>query len=247
LMMSGIREIIIVCNPGDDSAYSRLLGNGEELGITISYIVQEKPRGIGEGFILAKDDIGCDSVCLVLGDNLFYGPGLRPKLESASSIKLGARIFSYLVNDPERFGVVEFDENNLAVSLEEKPKYPKSSFAVAGLYYYDNQVVDIAASIEPSARAEIEITDINKVYLSQNSLLVEPLGRGYAWLDMGTHESLLEASDFIATVERRQGFKVACIEEIALNNGWIDFEYIEKASRNYGSTDYSRYLKSLLQ
>lgn len=246
LMLTGIKDILIITTAEDIESFKRLLGSGERFGIKLSYIIQENPDGLAQAFILGEDFIGSDSVCLILGDNIFYGPQLSPKLLSAKNQKSGATVFGYHVHDPDRFGVVEFDENNKAISIEEKPEEPKSNFAVTGLYFYDNEVVEIAKKIQPSERGELEITDVNKVYLDQNNLNVEILGRGYAWLDTGTHDSLLEASQFVHTVESRQGFKIACLEEIAQNNGWIDLSKMNLDEKGLSKTLYGKYVLGLV-
>lgn len=222
LMLAGIKDILIISTPEDTPRFEQLLADSDQLGINISYAVQEKPEGLAQAFIIAEDFIGDDSVSLILGDNIYYGQGLSKMLQRASAKKAGATVFGYHVNDPERFGVVEFDESMKAISIEEKPTEPKSNYAVTGLYFYDNRVVEIAKSIKPSERGELEITDVNKRYLELGELDVELMGRGFAWLDTGTHESLLEASTFIETIERRQNLKIACLEEIAYRMGYID-------------------------
>ena len=222
LMLAGIRDILLISTPDDIGGFRRLLGDGSEFGINLSYAVQSSPDGLAQAFIIGEEFIGEDPVCLVLGDNIFYGQGFSAVLRTAAARKQGATIFGYQVKDPERFGVVEFDESKRAVSIEEKPLKPKSNFAVTGLYFYDNDVVAIAKQVKPSERGELEITSINQAYLEGGDLNVELLGRGFAWLDTGTHESLLEASHFIETIEKRQGYKVACLEEIAFNNGWLN-------------------------
>jgi len=246
LMLAGIRDILIISTPDDIGGYKRLLSDGSQFGIHISYEIQPSPDGLAQAFIIGEEFIGDGSVCLVLGDNIFYGPQLTPKLLSAKNNVLGATVFGYHVNDPQRFGVVEFDKNHKAISLEEKPKSPKSNFAVTGLYFYDNEVIEIAKNIKPSERGELEITDINKVYLEKNKLNVEVLGRGYAWLDTGTHASLLEASQFVHTVESRQGFKIACLEEIGHHNGWIDLSKMDLDHENLAKTEYGQYLLRII-
>lgn len=245
LMLSGIRDILIITTAEDIAAFKRLLGTGERFGIHLTYAVQAQPKGIAEAFIIGADFIGQDKVCLILGDNIYFGPGLSTKLNNAQSRDVGATIFGYQVNDPERFGVVEIDEHLNAISIEEKPAVPKSNYAVTGLYFYDNQVIDIAKQVTPSERGELEITSINNAYLAQGQLSVEVLGRGYAWLDTGTHDSLLEASQFVHTVQKRQGFKIACLEEIALFNGWIGLSELEQAAALMGKTEYAHYLLNL--
>jgi glucose-1-phosphate thymidylyltransferase len=242
LMLAGIKEILIISTPDDLSRFEQLFGNGSELGLAIKYKVQEQPNGLAEAFILGEEFIGDDNVALILGDNIFFGTGFTALLQRAASRTNGATIFGYRVKDPERFGVVEFDSQNNAISIEEKPHNPKSEFAVTGLYFYDNTVVEIAKSINPSERGELEITDINKVYLEKHSLKVELLGRGFAWLDTGTHNSLLEASVFIETVEKRQGFKVACLEEIAYRMGYISKKQLLKLAQPLLKSEYGTYL-----
>lgn len=247
LMLADIKEVLIISTPQDTPRFEQLLGTGEQWGMNISYAVQQEPNGLAEAFIIGEDFIGDDLVALVLGDNIYHGHDFHHILKSAAEQTAGATVFAYHVHDPERYGVVEFDENFNAVSLEEKPEYPKSSFAVTGLYFYDSQVVEIAKSIEPSARGELEITDLNRVYLEQGNLKVEIMGRGYAWLDTGTHESLLEASQFIATLQHRQGLKVACPEEIAFRQKWIDAKQLEKLAKPLLKNGYGQYLQRLLQ
>jgi len=247
LMLAGIRDILIITTPQDKDSFVRALGDGQLFGINLTYATQSKPNGIAEAFIIGEEFIGGDNVCLVLGDNIFWGHAFTDNLAKAVSQLNGATIFGYQVNDPERFGVVEFDENKKVISLEEKPKIPKSNFAITGLYFYDNQVVDMAKKVQPSNRGELEITSINEMYLKQGELSVELLGRGFAWLDTGTHESLLEASMFVQTIENRQGFKVACLEEIALVNEWLTQSHIEKNIKTLSSNSYSRYLMSLVK
>ncbi len=246
LMLAGIRDILIITTPDDLASYQRLLGDGSDFGINLSYVVQPKPEGIAQAFILGADFIGEDSVCLILGDNIFYGQGFSPKLEHAAQHVDGAIVFGYQVKDPERFGVVEFDEHLRALSIEEKPKVPKSNFAVTGLYFYDNRVVEFAKQIKPSARGELEITAINQLYLENNALHVELLGRGFAWLDTGTFDSLAEASQFVQTIEHRQGFKIACLEEIAYRNKWLSDDQIMALAHTMGKNSYGHYLMSLL-
>ena len=247
LMLAGIREILIITTPQDIASYKRLLGSGQDFGVKFSYIVQEKPNGLAEAFILGEKFIGSGGVALVLGDNIFYGQGFSPALLAAKSRGSGATIFGYAVKDPRRFGVVEVDENMVAVSIEEKPIKPKSNIAVTGLYFYDNSVIDIAKSIQPSPRGELEITSINEVYLQKGALNVERLGRGFAWLDTGTHESLLEASHFVQTIELRQGYKIACLEEIALSNGWMSREEVLKIAEEMNKNSYGKYLIDLVE
>lgn len=247
LMLAGITEILIISTPEDTPRFKQLLGNGDDLGIKFEYAVQEKPEGLAQAFIIGEEFIGKDSVCLVLGDNIYFGSGLSNLLQKAAEKEKGATIFGYHVNDPERFGVVEFDKNQSVLSLEEKPNEPKSNYAVTGLYFYDNEVVEISKKIKPSQRDELEITDVNKVYLSKNNLSVEIMGRGYAWLDTGTHESLLEASKFIETIEKRQNFKVACLEEIAYRMGYIDREQLVKLAQPLLKNEYGKYLMRIAE
>lgn len=246
LMLAGMREILIISTPEDLPKFQALLGNGEQFGIDLYYKEQPSPDGLAQAFIIGEDFINQDDSCLILGDNIFYGQSFSANLRAASERQEGATVFGYHVCDPERFGVVEFDKDGRAVSIEEKPKVPKSRYAVTGLYFYDNQVIDIAKSIKPSARGELEITDVNRCYLEMNSLNVELLGRGFAWLDTGTHDSLLEASHFVHTIEKRQGLKVACLEEIAWHAGWIDAEQVARLARNYKSSAYGEYLLALI-
>jgi glucose-1-phosphate thymidylyltransferase len=247
LMLAGIRDVLIISTPEDIDGYKRLLADGSQFGINISYEIQPTPDGLAQAFIIGEEFIGDDSVCLVLGDNIFYGQGFTPKLLSASKNIKGATVFGYQVKDPERFGVVEFDADMKAISLEEKPVQPKSNYAVTGLYFYDNDVVGIAKTIKPSARGELEITCINNAYLERGNLNVELLGRGFAWLDTGTHESLLEASHFVQTIEHRQGLKVACLEEISWNNGWLSVEKLEALAKIMSKNSYGEYLNNLLK
>lgn len=246
LMLAGIRDILIISTPEDIAGYQRLLENGSQFGINISYEIQPRPDGLAQAFIIGEEFIGNDDVCLVLGDNVFYGQGFSPKLLNAANREQGATVFGYQVKDPERFGVVEFDSNGKALSIEEKPECPRSNYAVTGLYFYDNDVVSIAKSIEPSARGELEITCINNAYLKRGDLHVEMLGRGFAWLDTGTHDSLLEASQFVQTIEHRQGFKIACLEEIAHNNKWLTSDEIVKLAKPLMKNSYGQYLLSLV-
>src|SRR5690554_5612046 len=250
LMLAGIRDILIITTPEDQAGFKRALGNGEQFGINLSYAIQPSPDGLAQAFIIGEEFIGNDSVCLVLGDNIFYGQGFTPKLkqaaENAKSGK-GATVFGYQVKDPERFGVVEFDENHQAISIEEKPAEPKSHYAVTGLYFYDNRVVDIAKQVKPSHRGELEITCVNRAYLEQGNLNVELLGRGFAWLDTGTHESLLEAAQFVETIEKRQGYKIACLEEIAFNQGWMSHEQLQTQATQLKKNGYGEYLQDLLE
>ncbi len=246
LMLAGIREILIITTPQDQDGFIRLLGDGSQFGIEISYKVQPSPDGLAQAFIIGEEFIGDDSVCLVLGDNIFYGQGFSPKLINAAKKDNGATVFGYQVKDPERFGVVEFDNEMKAISLEEKPLHPKSNFAVTGLYFYDNDVIEIAKSIKPSSRGELEITCVNNEYLRRGNLNVELLGRGFAWLDTGTHESLLEASQFVSTLERRQGYKVACLEEIAFNQGWLSKDNLLNFALPMSKNSYGQYLMALM-
>lgn len=246
LMLSGIRDVLIISTLEYMPLFQKLLGDGSELGMNFSYKVQEQPNGLAEAFILGEDFIGNDSVCLILGDNIFYGAGLSQLLQSAAAKSEGATVFGYHVNDPERFGVVEFDENMHALSIEEKPKHPKSNYAVTGLYFYDNDVVDIAKNIQPSARGELEITDVNTEYLRNGKLDVKLMGRGYAWLDTGTHDAMLEASNFIATIEKRQNLKVASLEEIAYRMGYVDANQLYQLAQPLKKNDYGQYLLRLL-
>jgi glucose-1-phosphate thymidylyltransferase len=245
LMLAGIREVLVISTPEDAPRFEKLLGDGSQWGIRLSYAAQPKPGGLAQAFIIGDTFIGGEPSCLILGDNIFFGPGLRPMLTDAASINDGAVIFGYMVKEPERFGVVEVDAGYNALSLEEKPKHPKSNWAVTGLYFYDGNAVTYAKSLRPSHRGELEITDLNRIYLDQGKLRVQPLGRGFAWLDTGTHDSLMDASEFIATIQKRQGFMVACLEEIAFLNEWIDHDKIEKAARSLAGTEYAHYLKSL--
>lgn len=247
LMLSGIRDILIISTPEDLPSYQRLLGNGEQFGIKLSYAIQPTPEGIAQAFIIGEEFIDGNNVCLILGDNIFYGQGLTPKLQSAISRKNGATVFSYRVKDPHRFGVIEFDDQMRAHSIEEKPLHPKSNYAVTGLYFYDSQVVEFAKSIKPSARNELEITSINQLYLEQGQLYVELLGRGFAWLDTGTHESLLEAGMFVQTIEHRQGMKIACLEEIAYMHGWLSSQQLYEYANELRKNEYGNYLLSIIK
>lgn len=249
LMLAGINEVLIITTPEDSDSFKRLLGDGSQFGIELSYTVQPSPDGLAQAFILGEDFIGNDDVCLVLGDNIFYGQGFTPKLRHAvenAKNGQGATVFGYQVKDPERFGVVEFDENKKAISIEEKPDKPKSHFAVTGLYFYDNSVVEIAKQVKPSHRGELEITCLNEIYLKQNKLNVEILGRGFAWLDTGTHESLLEAAQFVETIEKRQGYKIACLEEIAFYNGWLSKQQLKALANPFLKNSYGQYLIGLV-
>ncbi|HHQ4774362.1 TPA: glucose-1-phosphate thymidylyltransferase RfbA [Aeromonas veronii] len=247
LMLAGIREILIITTPEDQTSFQRLLGDGSQFGITLEYAVQPSPDGLAQAFIIGEDFIGHESVCLILGDNMFWGQGFSPMLRDAASRKEGATVFGYKVQDPERFGIVEFDDKQSVISIEEKPAQPKSHFAVTGLYFYDNQVVNIAKQVKPSKRGELEITSINQAYLEQGLLNVELLGRGFAWLDSGTHESLLEASNFVATIEARQGFKIACLEEIALRNSWLSRADVAIVAQRMAKNGYGQYLLDLIK
>ena len=247
LMLSGIREILIISTSSDAPLFQKLLGDGTQWGLELQYVVQPSPDGLAQAFILGKSFINQQPSTLILGDNIFYGHELVNKLTRASQQTIGATIFAYHVNDPEHYGVVEFNDNKRALSIEEKPQKPKSNYAVTGLYFYDQQVCDIASTIKPSKRNELEITDVNRIYLNQNQLDVEILGRGYAWLDTGTHDSLLEASGFISTLQKRQGLMVACPEEIAYRNNWIDAQDLERIASRLSKNSYGQYLKKILQ
>ena len=247
LMLAGIRDILVISTPDDTPLFERLLGDGAAWGLNISYAVQPSPDGLAQAFVIGREFVGTDSVALVLGDNIFYGSDLSAELRRAATQPAGATVFAYQVRDPERYGVVEFDREGRAISLEEKPRQPRSRWAVTGLYFYDNQVLDIAASLTPSTRGELEITDVNRTYLDRQQLNVVQLGRGYAWLDTGTHESLLEASSFIETVEQRQGLKVACPEEIAWRLGYITDAQLEALATGLGKSSYGAYLRDLLR
>ena len=250
LMLAGIREILIITTPEDQAGFQRLLGDGSHLGIELSYEVQKKPEGLAQAFTIGEKFIGSDDVCLVLGDNIYYGQGFTPKLKEAvrkAKEGKGATVFGYQVKDPERFGVVEFDDQMRAVSIEEKPSTPKSSYAVTGLYFYDNRVINIAKNVELSDRGELEITCVNNAYLELGELNVELLGRGFAWLDTGTHESLLEAAHFVETLEKRQGYKVACLEEIAFNQGWLSKQGLIQIGRSMSKNEYGEYLLSIAE
>ena len=245
LMLAGIREVLIISTPDDIDGFKRLLADGQELGIDISYAVQPSPDGLAQAFIIGEAFIGDSNVCLVLGDNIFYGQGFTPLLRQAVNRQKGATVFGYQVKDPERFGVVAFDEDKRAISIEEKPVKPKSHYAVTGLYFYDNDVIEIAKQVKPSDRGEVEITTVNQMYMERGDLNVELLGRGFAWLDTGTHESLLEAAQFVETIEKRQGYKVACLEEIALNNGWLTKQQVAEIGQSMSKNSYGQYLMSL--
>jgi len=245
LMLAGIREILIITTPEDQDGFVRLLGDGSDFGIQLQYTVQPNPDGLAQAFIIGEEFIGDDPVCLVLGDNIFYGQGFRPMLRAASQHVNGATVFGYQVKDPERFGVVEFDQNNKAISIEEKPENPRSHYAVTGLYFYDNKVVELAKKVKPSDRGELEITSINQAYLESGELSVELLGRGFAWLDTGTHESLLEASQFVETIESRQGYKIACLEEIACMHGWLSKDELLELAKPFSKNSYGMYLKDV--
>ncbi len=250
LMLAGIRDILIISTPIDLPRFRDIFGDGSDVGLRFSYKEQPQPKGLAEAFIIGEEFIAGDTVCLVLGDNIFYGHGLTELLQKAVSevnSRGGATVFGYYVNDPERYGIVEFDKNGKVLSVEEKPKNPKSRFAVTGLYFYDSNVIGIAKSIKPSARGELEITDVNNIYLAKQKLRVELMGRGYAWLDTGTHESLLEAGEFIATIEKRQGLKMACIEEIAYKLGYIDKDRLLKAAEGYTKNSYGEYLRRVAE
>lgn len=246
LMLAGISEVLIISTPEDIEGFKRLLGDGSQFGMELSYAIQPRPDGLAQAFILGEKFIGQSNVCLVLGDNIFYGQGFTPMLRQAAARQKGATVFGYQVKDPERFGVVEFDEQQRVISIEEKPKHPKSNFAVTGLYFYDNDVIQIAKQVEPSERGELEITSINQAYLERGDLNVELLGRGFAWLDTGTQGSLLEAAQFVETIEKRQGYKVACLEEIALNNGWLSREEVLAIGQTMNKNGYGQYLISLV-
>ncbi|ENX16386.1 glucose-1-phosphate thymidylyltransferase 2 [Acinetobacter sp. CIP 51.11] len=246
LMLAGISDVLVISTPEDIEGFKRLLGDGSQFGMELSYAIQPRPDGLAQAFILGEKFIGQSNVCLVLGDNIFYGQGFTPMLRQAAARQKGATVFGYQVKDPERFGVVEFDKQQRVMSIEEKPKHPKSNFAVTGLYFYDNDVIQIAKQVEPSERGELEITSINQAYLERGDLNVELLGRGFAWLDTGTQGSLLEAAQFVETIEKRQGYKVACLEEIALNNGWLSREEVLAIGQTMNKNGYGQYLISLV-
>ena len=247
LMLADIQDVLIITTLEDQSGFIRMLGDGKEFGVNLSYAVQPSPDGLAQAFIIGEEFIGNDSVCLVLGDNIFWGQGFTPILKSAVSRNSGASVFGYQVKDPERFGVVAFDENKKAISLEEKPEKPQSSFAVTGLYFYDNDVIEMAKQVKPSHRGELEITTLNQMYMERGDLNVELLGRGFAWLDTGTHESLLEAAMFVETIEKRQGYKIACLEEIAWNNGWLSDEQVKLTADALSKNSYGQYLNDLIK
>jgi glucose-1-phosphate thymidylyltransferase len=247
LMLAGIRDILIITTPEDQGAFTRLLGDGSDFGISLSYAVQHSPDGLAHAFLIGEKFIAGDNVCLVLGDNIFFGQGFSDILRRAGAITVGATIFGYKVKDPERFGVVEFDKDLRVLSIEEKPAQPKSRYAVTGLYFYDNDVVEIARSVRPSARGELEITSVNQAYMNLGRLNIELLGRGFAWLDTGTHESLLDAAHFIETIETRQGYKVACLEEIALRRGWLTSGQVRRSAEALNKNVYGQYLMSILE
>lgn len=247
LMLAGIKEVLIITTPEDQESFQRLLGDGQRFGISLEYAIQERPEGLAQAFIIGENFIGEENVCLVLGDNIFWGQGFSPKLLAASKQSSGATVFGYEVQDPERFGVVDFDDKFNALSIEEKPKQPKSNYAVTGLYFYDNNVVKIAKEIKPSERGELEITSVNQAYLERGDLKVELLGRGFAWLDTGTHDSLLDASSFVETIEKRQGFKIACLEEIAFRQGWMTKEQVKLSAEPLKKNSYGQYLLKMIK
>lgn len=247
LMLAGFRDVLIITTPEDRSSFERLLGDGGRFGISLSYAEQPSPDGLAQAFIIGEEFIGSDSVCLVLGDNIFYGQGFSPKLKQAADRTCGATVFGYQVKDPERFGVVEFDKQKRVISIEEKPAQPKSNYAVTGLYFYDNDVIEIAKQVQPSHRGELEITSVNQAYLERGDLNVQQLGRGFAWLDTGTHESLLEAAQFVETIEKRQGYKIACLEEIAWRNGWLNTEALIAAGDRLSKNGYGKYLLDIVE
>jgi glucose-1-phosphate thymidylyltransferase len=245
LMLAGIREILIISTPDDLPSFEKLLGDGQQFGIELTYMAQPKPEGLAQAFIVGKEFIGDDSVCLALGDNVFFGQDFSPKLKRAANLESGAIIFGYRVKDPERFGVIEFDESGNVVTIEEKPTKPKSNYAITGLYFFDNEVIEIASKVTPTMRGELEITDVIKAYLEENNLKAEVLGRGFAWLDTGTHDSLIDAGQFVKTLEERQGYKIACLEEIAFKQGWLTKEQLVEKGNNLHSTKYGQYLLEL--
>lgn len=247
LMLAGIQDILIITTLEDQSNFVRVLGDGKDFGINLSYAVQPTPDGLAQAFIIGEEFIGNDSVCLVLGDNIFWGQGFTPVLKRSANRGVGATVFGYKVKDPERFGVVEFDKNQKAINIEEKPLNPKSNFAVTGLYFYDNDVIEMAKHVEPSLRGELEITSINQMYMNRGDLNVELLGRGFAWLDTGTHESLLEAAMFVETIEKRQGYKIACLEEIAWKNDWLSSEQVIETAKSLSKNSYGLYLMEMLK
>jgi glucose-1-phosphate thymidylyltransferase len=247
LMLAGIREVLLITTPEDQSSFMRLLGDGKDFGIDLSYAIQSSPDGLAQAFIIGKKFIASDSVCLALGDNIFWGQGLSSYLRKASNLSSGACVFGYRVENAEQFGVIEFDENNRAISIEEKPEKPKSNFAVTGLYFYDNNAVELAEKVIPSPRGEYEITSLNQMYLERGQLTVELLGRGFAWIDTGSHERLIEASTFVQTIEKRQGLKIACLEEIAWKNGWLNSQQIAKAAALQSQTTYGQYLQKFYE
>jgi len=246
LLLAGIREILVISTPHDLPLFQRLMDDGSQWGISFTYAVQPRPEGLAQAFIIGRDFVGDGNICMILGDNIFYGQGLSRQLGEARAREKGATVFGYWVKDPQRYGVVDFDQNGRVLDIEEKPKAPKSNYAVTGLYFYDNRVLDIASGLKPSARGELEITDINRAYLSMGELLVERLGRGIAWLDTGTHETLMQASNFIEVIEHRQGLKVACVEEIAYRMGYIDAAQVERLAADYQNNNYGRYLLDLI-
>ena len=245
LMLAGIKDVLIITTPEDKPAFIRVLGDGRAFGVRLSYAEQPNPEGLAQAFIIGEEFIGNDGVCLALGDNIFWGQGFSPILKRAASRNSGASLFGYQVKDPKRFGVVAFDENQKAISLEEKPENPQSNFAVTGLYFYDNDVIEMAKQVKPSARGELEITTLNQMYLERGDLNVELLGRGFAWLDTGTHESLLEAAMFVETIEKRQGYKIACLEEIALNSGWLSKAQVMETAKALSKNNYGQYLENI--
>jgi glucose-1-phosphate thymidylyltransferase len=247
LMLAGIKDILIITTPQDLEQYMETLGDGSQWGITLSYKVQPSPDGLAQAFIIGEEFIGKDNVCLILGDNIFYGQGFTPILRKAAAVDNGAVVFGYQVKDPERFGIVEFDENKKAVSIEEKPKNPRSNYAVTGLYFYDNSVIELAKNVKPSHRGELEISTLNEEYLKSGKLRVEILGRGFAWLDTGTHDSMIEASQFVQTIEHRQGYKIACLEEIAYNNAWINSDQVLEIAKLLNKNGYGQYLIDLVR